>query len=114
MLGAAAGDGEEYTSMRRDADGYDDDDDDDDDDDYLPPVLVFVNGKSGGRRGEQLTQELANRADLSPLEVVDLTRTGPRVALARFVGRIPGLRVVVCGGDGTVAWVLQALEDLKV
>lgn len=78
-----------------------------------PPLLVFVNGRSGGRRGERLTEALARRADLSPLEVVDLTRTGPRAALARFVGRVPGLRVLVCGGDGTVAWVLQALQDLK-
>jgi hypothetical protein len=40
------------------------------------PLLVFVNGKSGGQRGKQLTEELSRRKDLSPLEVVDLTRQG--------------------------------------
>ena len=63
-------------------------------------------------RGEHLTAALARRTDLRPLEVVDLTREGPHAALTRYVGTVPGLRVLVCGGDGTVAWVLQALEDL--
>ena len=77
-----------------------------------PPLLIFVNGKSGGRRGEELKALLAQRPDLNALDVVDIGRRGPREALERYAGKVPDLRVLVCGGDGTVAWVLQALEDL--
>ena len=78
-----------------------------------PPLLVFVNGKSGGRRGERLKTALACAPDLDALDVVDLgAARGPEAAL-RAHGHVEGLRILVCGGDGTVAWVLQALEDLE-
>ena len=79
-----------------------------------PPLLVFVNGKSGGRRGEALRESLIARKDLNALACVDLTMPGasPTPALKEYVGKVPDLRVLVCGGDGTVAWVLQALEEL--
>ena len=79
-----------------------------------PPLLVFVNGKSGGRRGEALRESLSARKDLNALACVDLTMPGatPTPALKEYVGKVPDLRVLVCGGDGTVAWVLQALEEL--
>ena len=78
-----------------------------------PPLLVFVNGKSGGRRGERLKTALACAPDLDAVDVVDLgAARGPEAAL-RAHGHVEGLRILVCGGDGTVAWVLQALEDLE-
>ena len=78
-----------------------------------PPPLVFVNGKSGGRRGERLQTAHACAPDLDALDVVDLgAARGPEAAL-RAHGHVEGLRILVCGGDGTVAWVLQALEDLE-
>ena len=79
-----------------------------------PPLLIFVNGKSGGRRGEALRESLSARSDLNALACVDLTAPGasPAPALKEYVGKVPDLRVLVCGGDGTVAWVLQALEEL--
>jgi diacylglycerol kinase (ATP) len=45
------------------------------------------------------------------LRVVDLHKTDPKVALRLFC-HLPKVRVLVCGGDGTVAWILQALEEL--
>jgi hypothetical protein len=71
-----------------------------------------VNGKSGGRRGAALMELLANRDDINAVEIVDLTAEGPTASLRRHVGVVPDLRVLVCGGDGTVAWVLQAMEEL--
>ena len=79
----------------------------------LKPILCFVNGKSGGRRGAALMQLLAARDDINAVEIVDLTSEGPSASLRRHVGVVPNLRVLVCGGDGTVAWVLQAMEDLE-
>jgi hypothetical protein len=55
---------------------------------------------------------LANRDDINAVEIVDLTAEGPTASLRRHVGVVPDLRVLVCGGDGTVAWVLQAMEEL--
>ena len=76
------------------------------------PLLCFVNGKSGGRRGAALMELLANRDVIDAVEIVDLTAEGPNASLRRHVGVVPDLRVLVCGGDGTVAWVLQAIEEL--
>ena len=76
------------------------------------PLLCFVNGKSGGQRGEALMSNLAAKKDLNLLEIVDLTVDGPTPSLKRHVGKDKDLIVLVCGGDGTVAWVLQAMEEL--
>ena len=80
---------------------------------FLPddasPLLVFVNSRSGGQLGGYLTSQL--KQNLNPLQVVDLHKTDPKFAL-RLFSNLPKLRIMVCGGDGTVAWILQALEEL--
>ena len=73
------------------------------------PLLVFVNSRSGGQLGGYLTSQL--RQNLNPLQVVDLHKTDPKVALRQFAG-LNRLRILVCGGDGTVAWILQTMESL--
>ena len=69
------------------------------------PLLCFVNGKSGGRRGAALMELLANRDDIDAVEIVDLTAEGPNASLRRHVGVVPDLRVLVCGGDGTLSLI---------
>lgn len=75
------------------------------------PLLVFVNSKSGGQMGPYLLEGL--RSNLNPLQVVDLHNTGPRAALKLFAN-VPNVRILVAGGDGTVAWILQTLDELDV
>ncbi|XP_009630275.1 diacylglycerol kinase 1-like [Nicotiana tomentosiformis] len=72
------------------------------------PLLVFINKKSGAQRGDSLRQRLSLL--LNPVQVFELSSTeGPEVGLHLF-RRVPHFRVLVCGGDGTVGWVLNAVD----
>ncbi|VDK58684.1 unnamed protein product [Cylicostephanus goldi] len=48
---------------------------------------------------------------LNPLQVFDIIATGPDFALS-FFDTLDCFRVLVCGGDGTVGWVLGAFDRL--
>lgn len=72
------------------------------------PLLVFINAKSGGQLGPYLRRRL--NMLLNPLQVFELGASqGPEVGLNLF-SKLQYFRVLVCGGDGTVAWVLDAIE----
>lgn len=74
------------------------------------PVLVFVNSRSGGQQGEKVFRELS--AYLHVLQIVDLQKEGPEAALEWWSKTELTYRILVCGGDGTVGWVLGVLEKL--
>ncbi|KEH32000.1 putative diacylglycerol kinase (ATP) chromatin regulator PHD family [Medicago truncatula] len=72
------------------------------------PVLVFINKKSGAQRGDSL--RLRMNILLNPVQVFELSSSqGPEMGLYLF-RKVPHFRVLVCGGDGTVGWVLNAIE----
>ncbi|XP_009616599.1 diacylglycerol kinase 1 isoform X2 [Nicotiana tabacum] len=72
------------------------------------PLLVFLNKKSGAQRGDSLRQRL--NILLNPVQVFELSSTeGPEVGLYLF-RRVPHFRILICGGDGTVGWVLNAID----
>ncbi|POM66704.1 Diacylglycerol Kinase [Phytophthora palmivora] len=73
------------------------------------PLLVFINSRSGGKMGLHVLRQV--RMWLNPVQVYDLSHQSPIEPLRRFIG-LPRLRILVCGGDGTVGWVLGALDEI--
>ncbi|XP_065909172.1 diacylglycerol kinase zeta-like isoform X2 [Dysidea avara] len=74
------------------------------------PLLVFINPRSGGNQGAKLMQTF--QWLLNPRQVFDLNDGGPEFGLKMFQ-ETPNLRILACGGDGTVGWVLSILDKLE-
>lgn len=73
------------------------------------PLLVFVNVRAGGGQGIQLKQTF-NKL-LNPHQVFDLCNGGPLCGLYVF-RKIEKYKILVCGGDGSIGWVLQCLDNV--
>uniref|UniRef100_A0A672MA17 Diacylglycerol kinase n=1 Tax=Sinocyclocheilus grahami TaxID=75366 RepID=A0A672MA17_SINGR len=78
---------------------------------HMKPLLVFVNPKSGGNQGTKIIRSFMWY--LNPRQVFDLTQGGPREGLEMY-SKVHNLRILVCGGDGTVGWILSVLDELQL
>uniref|UniRef100_A0A6Q2WYP7 Diacylglycerol kinase n=1 Tax=Esox lucius TaxID=8010 RepID=A0A6Q2WYP7_ESOLU len=77
----------------------------------MKPLLVFVNPKSGGNQGAKIIQSFMWY--LNPRQVFDLSLGGPKDGLEMY-RKVHNLRILACGGDGTVGWILSALDELQL
>ncbi|KAJ0006211.1 hypothetical protein NQD34_013484 [Periophthalmus magnuspinnatus] len=75
------------------------------------PLLVLVNSKSGDNQGVKFLRKFKQL--LNPAQVFDLMNGGPELGL-RLFQRFVTFRILVCGGDGSVGWVLSELDKLNL
>jgi len=76
------------------------------------PLLAFINPKSGQQEGPMILRYFYSV--LNPCQVVDLSREKPQDTLDMFAPVLSKCRIVVCGGDGTISWILNLLQDMKL
>ncbi|CAG2104021.1 unnamed protein product [Medioppia subpectinata] len=81
------------------------------------PLIVITNRKSGNNDGDQILTIF--RTILNPLQVIDLSETSIESGLELCqqltkTCKDINVRILVAAGDGTVGWVLDTIQKLKL
>jgi diacylglycerol kinase (ATP) len=76
------------------------------------PAIAFCNSKSGGGKGTKILQRFKDW--LGEDQVYDLGQDYKPIELLQKFRSVKNLRVVVCGGDGTMGWILSAIDQLNL
>lgn len=76
------------------------------------PLIVIANIKSGSSEADEVASLF--RRILNPIQIVSLSSRGPAEALEIVKLSPVNCRILVCGGDGSVAWVLNTIHEMKL
>lgn len=73
----------------------------------VTPVIFFINKTSGGQKGEKICRRLLRL--LNPRQVFLLENDETIDRALEMYSSLVNTRICICGGDGTVGWVLNRL-----
>lgn len=77
------------------------------------PLIVFANTKSGSNDAEQIMKHF--RSILNPLQIININNLDPKKVF-KWMSSFSDLvqfNILVCGGDGSVGWLLEIASKLK-
>jgi len=72
--------------------------------------VALVNKRAGGNVGSSLLAKFKDELDEG--RVYDLSDGGPLRALQEH-SQTDNLRIIACGGDGTVGWILSVMDEME-
>ena len=77
------------------------------------PLIVFANTKSGSSDADMIMKSF--RGILNPLQIINMNIIDPRKIFDWMLkySELVQFYVLVCGGDGSVGWLLQIVSKLK-
>ncbi|XP_067128427.1 diacylglycerol kinase epsilon isoform X2 [Centruroides vittatus] len=77
------------------------------------PLIVIANRKSGNNEGSYILN--AFRSVLNPAQVIDIHDVSPENGLewCHLISNHT-CRILIAGGDGTISWVLNIIDKLKI
>jgi diacylglycerol kinase (ATP) len=76
------------------------------------PAIAFCNSKSGGGKGTKILERFKEWLGVD--QVCDLGHNHNPAELLQKFRAVKNLRVIVCGGDGTMGWILSAIDQLNL
>jgi len=74
--------------------------------------IAIINTKSGGQQGKEVLSKFVEHKILPKEQIFGLIPESPDAAIQKWAEDPHRYKLIVCGGDGTVGWVLSVAEKL--